>query len=211
MLASELRISSFTCLLCLCFAHLQVVIVKAVTVLCTMAEASGSFMQRRVIKDVIPSMTAFLDKQASVSLKAGLVYSQSQSFKQQLAVLRSLGRLCRQLEISEATLSSVVWVCAQYLSCRQPKELQQVGKMFQFMAQKLTLGLDLIVHRYSKITIFDFYNVTERFDTNPLTFCVVSFLLRCSRQVERDFALLLYTPRQNISVEFMPALSPDLP
>ena len=100
------------------------------TVLCTMAEASGSFMQRRVIKDAIPSMTAFLDKQVSVSLKAGPVYSQSQSFKQQLAVLRSLGRLCRQLEISEATLSSVVWVCAQYLSCRQPKDLQQVGKMF---------------------------------------------------------------------------------
>ena len=140
MLASELRISSFTCLPCLCLANLQVVTIKAVTVLCTMAEASGSFMQRRVIKDVIPSMTAFLDKQASVSLKAGLVYSQSQSFKQQLAVLRSLGRLCRQLEISEATLSSVVWVCAQYLSCRQPKELQQVGKMF-IKAQKLTLGI----------------------------------------------------------------------
>lgn len=87
-------------------------------------------MQRRVIKDAIPSMTAFLDKQASVSLKAGPVYSQSLTFKQQLAVLRSLGRLCRQLEISEATLSSVVWVCAQYLSCRQPKELQQVGKTF---------------------------------------------------------------------------------
>lgn len=84
-------------------------------------------MQRRVIKDAIPSMTAFLDKQASVSLKAGPVYSQSQSFKQQLAVLRSLGRLCKQLEISEATLSSVVWVCAQYLSCRQPKQLQEVG------------------------------------------------------------------------------------
>ena len=109
------------------------------TVLCTMAEASGRFMQRRVIKDAIPPMIAFLDKQASVSLKAGAVYSQSQSFKQQLAVLRSLGRLCRQLEISEATLSSVVWVCAQYLSCRQPKELQQVGKMF-IKAQKLTLG-----------------------------------------------------------------------
>ena len=137
MLASELRINSLTCLPSLCFANLQVVTIKAVTVLCTMAEASGSFMQRRVIKDAIPSMTTFLDKQASVSLKAGPVYSQSQSFKQQLAVLRSLGRLCRQLEIGEATLSSVVWVCAQYLSCRQPKELQQVGKMF-IKAQKLT-------------------------------------------------------------------------
>ena len=129
----EILISSFnsvTCFPFLCSANLQVITIKAVTVLCSMAEASGSFMQRRVIKDAIPSMTVFLDKQASVSLKAGPVYSQSLSFKQQLAVLRSLGRLCRQLEISEATLSSVVWVCAQYLSCRQPKELQEVGKMF---------------------------------------------------------------------------------
>lgn len=105
----------------------QVVTIKAVNVLCTMAEASGTFMQRRAIKDAIPSMTQFLDKQASVSLKAGPVYSQSQVFKQQLAVLSSLGRLCRQLEISDANLSSVVWVCSQYLSGRQPRELQQVA------------------------------------------------------------------------------------
>ena len=102
-------------------------------VLCTMAEASGSFMQRRVIKDAIPPMTQFLDKQASVSLKAGPVYSQSQAFKLQLAMLRSLGCLCRQLGISEANLSSVVWVCSQYLSCRQPKELQQVCEMLNFL------------------------------------------------------------------------------
>lgn len=167
MLASELRINSFTCLPSLCFTNLQVVNIKAVTVLCTMAEASGSFMQRRVIKDAIPSMTAFLDKQASVSLKAGPVYSQSQSFKQQLAVLRSLGRLCRQLEISEATLSSVVWVCAQYLGCRQPKELQQVGKMF-IKAQRLTLGpLWWFVHHYSKNTDFWFLQCHWAFGQQP--------------------------------------------
>lgn len=105
----------------------RVVTIKAVSVLCTMAKATGSFMYRRVIKDTIPSMTAFLDKQASVSLKAGPVYSQSQSFKQQLAVLKGLGRLCKQLEIGEATLCSVVWVCTQYLSSRQPKLLQQAA------------------------------------------------------------------------------------
>lgn len=97
-------------------------------VLCTMADTSGSFMQRRVIKDAIPSMTQFLDKQATVSIKAGPVYTQSQAFKLQLAMIRSLGHLCRQLEISDANLSPVVWVCSQYLSCRQPKELQQVGE-----------------------------------------------------------------------------------
>ena len=95
-----------------------------------MAETSGTFMQRRVVKDAIPPMIQFLDKQAAVSLKAGPVYSQSQAFKLQLAVLRSLGRLCKQLEVADASLSPVVWTCSQYLSSRQPKELQQVSEIF---------------------------------------------------------------------------------
>ena len=97
-----------------------------------MAEASGTFMQRRVVKDAIPPMIQFLDKQATVSLKAGPVYSQSQTFKLQLAVLKSLGHLCRQLEVGDASLSPVVWICSQYLSCRQPKELQQVSVVWEF-------------------------------------------------------------------------------
>lgn len=123
-LRTNLRFFFFICLFIT-----QVVAIKAVNVLCTMAEASGSFMQRRVIKDAIPSMTKFLEKQAPVSIKAGPVYSQSQAFKLQLTMLKSLGRLCRQLEISDANLSSVVWVCSQYLSCRQPSELQQVSEI----------------------------------------------------------------------------------
>ena len=103
------------------------VAIKAVNVLCTMTEASGTFMQRRVIKDVVPTMITFLNKQAEVSIKTGPLYSQSQSFKLQLTVLRSLGFLCRQLDISDTNLSPAVWVCSQYLSCRQPIELQQVS------------------------------------------------------------------------------------
>ena len=58
---------------------------------------------------------------------------------------------------------------------------------------------------------FDICSVTKRFDTDPLTYRVVSFLLRCSTQVERDLASLFYTPRQSISVEFITTLSPDMP
>ena len=134
----------------LCMFLLQVVTIKAVSVLCTMCEASGSFMYRRVIKDTIPSMIAFLDKQASVSLKAGPVYSQSQSFKQQLAMLKSLGRLCKQLEIGETMLCSVVWVCTQYLSCRQPKLLQQVCDKSTEHNHKQSTSLFLGYHSLSK-------------------------------------------------------------
>ena len=87
-------------------------------------------MRRRVVKDALPPLTSFLDKQAPVSLKAGPVYQQSQAFKLQLAILRSLGRLCCQLEISEADLCHIVLICTQYLSSRQPRDLQKVWVVF---------------------------------------------------------------------------------
>lgn len=105
----------------------QVVAIKAVNVLSTMAGASGTFMQRRVIKDAFPPMIKFLDKQAQVSIKSGPLHSHSQIFKLQLTVLRNLGSLCKQLEVSDTNLSPLVLVCGQYLSFRQPKELQQVA------------------------------------------------------------------------------------
>lgn len=111
--------------LCTLIVH-QIVTIKAVKVLCTMAEASGDFMRRRVLKDVVPLLTAFLDKQAPVSIKAGPAYLHTHACHLQVAVLDGLGHLCRQLEIGEIDLNHVASTCAQYLSCRQPRQLQQV-------------------------------------------------------------------------------------
>jgi hypothetical protein len=107
---------------------LKVVIIKAIDVITTMAECSGDFMRRRVIKDVLPRLLAILEKQAEVSLKAGPVYTHSQAFKLQLASLEGLGRLCKQLDVSELDLDAVARVCALYLSCRQRLALQQVTR-----------------------------------------------------------------------------------
>lgn len=138
-------------LIALPFLKLQVVAIKAVNVLSTMAGASGTFMQRRVIKDAFPPMIKFLDKQAQVSIKSGPHYSHSQIFKLQLTVLRNLGSLCKQLEVSDTNLSPLVLVCGQYLSFRQPKELQQVSEA-HFVSRILTFLTSL----YSKLikTIF---------------------------------------------------------
>lgn len=84
-------------------------------------------MRRRVIKDVIPRLLTYLDKQAEVSVKAGPVYTHSQAYKLQVASLKGLGRLCKQLEIGELRLDAAARVCSLYLSCRQPVDLQQVG------------------------------------------------------------------------------------
>ena len=108
-------------------------------------------MQRRVIKDAFPPMIKFLDKQAQVSIKSGPLYSHSQIFKLQLTVLRNLGSLCKQLEVSDTNLSPLVLVCGQYLSFRQPKELQRVSEA-HFISRILTFLTTL----YSKLikTIF---------------------------------------------------------
>lgn len=103
-------------------------------------------MQRRVIKDAFPPMIKFLDKQAQVSIKSGPLHSHSQIFKLQLTVLRNLGSLCKQLEVSDTNLSPLVLVCGQYLSFRQPKELQQVSEA-HFISRILTFLTTL----YSKL------------------------------------------------------------
>lgn len=129
-----------------------------------MAEASGTFMQRRVIKDAIPPMINFLDKQAQVSVKSGPLYSHSQTFKLQLTVLRNLGSLCKQLEISDSNLSPLVWVCGQYLSCRQPKELQQVSE-----AHFITRNLTFLTTLYSRLIKTMFVRLFYRPFLSPLS------------------------------------------
>ena len=102
------------------------VIIRVIHVITTMAECSGDFMKRRVIKDVLPKLLSLLEKQAVVSLKASEGYTHSQAFKLQHASLEGLGRLCKQLDISEQHLDDVTRVCCSYLSSRQPMDLQKV-------------------------------------------------------------------------------------
>ena len=91
-----------------------------------MAEVSGDFMQRRVIKDALPPLLSFLQKQSPISLKAGPIYTHAQAYKMQLATIESLGCLCAQLGIAQADLGRVAETCMHYLSAGQPLQLQQV-------------------------------------------------------------------------------------
>lgn len=92
----------------------------------SMAECSGDFMKRRVLKEVLPKLQILLKKQADVSLKAGPIYTQSQAYKLQLAALEGLGRLCKQLDVREQHLYGVACMCCLYLSSRQPVGFQKV-------------------------------------------------------------------------------------
>lgn len=111
-----------------CFSDDELVVrTRAVSVLGTMVNTAGQFMRRRVIKDVFPALTSFLVKQQAVSLKAGPVYNHTQGFKLQLAILNTIGNLCRDLDISDVDCDKVAWSILPYLSQRQPRQLQQAA------------------------------------------------------------------------------------
>ncbi|XP_028309921.1 TELO2-interacting protein 1 homolog [Gouania willdenowi] len=100
------------------------VVLRAFRVLCTLGEKCGDFLRRRVSKEVLPKLSAFLARQAPISAKAGPVYTHTLAYKLQLAVLQGLGSLCHRLELGEADLEAVCDACIPYLSCRQPIRLQ---------------------------------------------------------------------------------------
>lgn len=70
--------------------------------LCTLAEACGDFLRRRVSKEVLPRISLSLTRQAPVSAKAGPVYTHSMAYKLQLAVLQGLGSLCQRLDLGKS-------------------------------------------------------------------------------------------------------------
>ncbi|EDO32342.1 predicted protein, partial [Nematostella vectensis] len=104
----------------------EVVVVKAIEVVCGMAECSGDFMRRRVEKDVLPWLLQYLERQAAVSAKvSGAAYLHTKALKLQLAALHGLRRLCSQVEVGETELDRVCNTCTLYLSDRQPLVLQK--------------------------------------------------------------------------------------
>lgn len=100
-------------------------VLRAFRVLCTLGEACGDFLRRRVSKEVLPRLSASLARQAPISAKAGPVYTHTLAYKLQLAVLQGLGSLCQRLELGDADLDAVCEACLPYLSCRQPIRLQE--------------------------------------------------------------------------------------
>ncbi|GCB72985.1 hypothetical protein scyTo_0002285 [Scyliorhinus torazame] len=103
------------------------VILRAVKVLCKLADTSGDFLRSRVSKDILPKMTRYLVSQGPVSAKAGPIYKHTLSYKLQLAELRGFGKLCEKLDLGETDLDMVASTCLPYLSSRQPLKLQNAA------------------------------------------------------------------------------------
>uniref|UniRef100_F7DXG0 TELO2 interacting protein 1 n=1 Tax=Xenopus tropicalis TaxID=8364 RepID=F7DXG0_XENTR len=96
-------------------------------VLVCLAVSCRDFLRQRVCKDALPAFLKSLRSQASISARAGPIYTHTLGFKLQLALLEGLGTLCVTLGLGDSDLLEVIDSCMLYLSSRQPKKLQEAA------------------------------------------------------------------------------------
>ncbi|XP_043946133.1 TELO2-interacting protein 1 homolog isoform X2 [Protopterus annectens] len=112
------------------------VVRQAFQTLCILGEKCGNFLRSRVTKDVLPKLSNMLQSHASVSIKAGPLYTHTLAYKLQLTVLQGLGTLCEKLDLAENGLDVVINAAVPYLSSRQPCKLQEAScRMFIHLMQ----------------------------------------------------------------------------
>ncbi|XP_062515161.1 TELO2-interacting protein 1 homolog isoform X2 [Corticium candelabrum] len=104
-----------------------IVLIKALDVLCTMAEVSGDFIRRRVAADVWPSLSKTLEGLTGVSLQAGTSYKHTVNFKLQRAILTTVTVLISKLDMGDVELSNIAASALLYLNMKQPGELQEAA------------------------------------------------------------------------------------
>ncbi|BFZ22853.1 hypothetical protein BsWGS_25892 [Bradybaena similaris] len=106
------------------------IVIKALNTLLVMAELGGDFIKQRTMKDVIPSLASFMEKQAKISSQSRSAYTFTGPYKLQLCVLSTMGPLARHLDLRQDcnSLERVARMCLPYLSCLQPEALQKASK-----------------------------------------------------------------------------------
>ncbi|XP_055864819.1 TELO2-interacting protein 1 homolog [Biomphalaria glabrata] len=103
------------------------IIVKALKTLLILSKLSGDFMRLRIMKEIVPGISSYMEKQAKISFDSRSQYLYSSNYKLQLCVLSSLGELAHNLQLEGNDLSALVNICLPYLSDRQPQSLQQAA------------------------------------------------------------------------------------
>lgn len=103
----------------------EMVVIKAFETLYVMGDVCGDFIRQRVVKDVLPKMASYLEKQAGVSVKVGPSYRFTVASRLQCCMLQSAGEFCRTMGLRQSDTGRLAATCVPYLSSRQPSHLQQ--------------------------------------------------------------------------------------
>ncbi|ESO02777.1 hypothetical protein HELRODRAFT_174193 [Helobdella robusta] len=100
--------------------------IKAFEVLKEISEASGDFVRRRMVSEVMPKVIEALTSLAKSSVKQPSSYQYTTACKLQSCILLNLGPMSRYADIQGQALMNIVHPCMPYLSAKQPTILQQV-------------------------------------------------------------------------------------
>ncbi|GFO22213.1 endonuclease-reverse transcriptase [Plakobranchus ocellatus] len=73
------------------------IVIKAVKTLLTLSEAAGDFLRQRTMKEVIPGLASFMEKQAKISNDCHSGYLYTGNYKLQLCVLLTMGPLAKNV------------------------------------------------------------------------------------------------------------------
>lgn len=107
----------------------KVVVIKAVNTLQALCLDCGDFLKKRVERDVLPLLQAFLDREASTSEETGVSFRFTMTFKLQVAVLSAVGDIASWTRLNGPPLESLIYSCLPYLHRLQPKKLQELSKL----------------------------------------------------------------------------------
>ncbi|XP_066906562.1 TELO2-interacting protein 1 homolog isoform X2 [Halyomorpha halys] len=100
---------------------------RAFSLLVSLAQYSKDFIRSRTLKDVLPSLNHVLkdrSKESKNKSPAG-AYSLTQTYKLQLLLLSSLGKVSLDLELAPKDVQSLLVSTVPYLSTKQPLPLQE--------------------------------------------------------------------------------------
>ncbi|CAL1546861.1 unnamed protein product [Lymnaea stagnalis] len=114
-------------LACLFHHQEKFVVIKAMQTLLALTNLSGDFIRSRVMKEVVPGVVQYMEKQGNISSESRSAYLHTTNYKLQLCVLSTLGPLAKNLALDGNDLNTLVNICLPYLSDLQPLPLQNAA------------------------------------------------------------------------------------
>uniref|UniRef100_A0A914V3N6 TELO2 interacting protein 1 n=1 Tax=Plectus sambesii TaxID=2011161 RepID=A0A914V3N6_9BILA len=101
---------------------------KALSVVATMAEVSGTFVYRRIIDELWPKLERFMVSQATLSADTGQVYEHSAAFKYQKIFFAKIASIFDDIKANSTDIHRLRTVAELYSNdSRQPNELIQTA------------------------------------------------------------------------------------
>ncbi|XP_059148194.1 TELO2-interacting protein 1 homolog isoform X2 [Physella acuta] len=109
------------------FQDETIITIKALKTLLELTKIAGEFLRQRILKEVLPILHSFMEKQAHASCEQTQSYHLTRNFKLQICVLTILGPIAKNMQLLDNELDLVLKVYLPYLNDKQPMPLQKAA------------------------------------------------------------------------------------